>query len=122
MAQIHLVSAYLRRTVSEPFVWGVSDCVMWATGAIVAVGGADPMSGLRGSYSGPMGAYKIMNDEGGMVAMFDARMSRQDAGWGVCVVEVLGRLTAGVVNGGHVVVKSTAGQIIVPAAPIGVWR
>ena len=120
MAETHMMIAqYIRDTVGQPFVWGHSDCVMWATGAVLAATHSDPMSGLRGRYDSEQDAHAMLRAEGGMVPMFDGRMNRSVEG--VCVVRLLGKLTAGLFVGGRVACKSETGIVFPRIQPMGVW-
>lgn len=50
-----------RRT---PFVWGQSDCAIFAADAIRAVTGEDIAAGYRGTYSDAAGALQALQDAG----------------------------------------------------------
>ena len=48
------------------FVWGVHDCCLWASDAVIAVTGHDPAADLRGRYSSASQAYRILAPLGGL--------------------------------------------------------
>ncbi|GAA5073456.1 hypothetical protein N0B44_15560 [Roseibacterium beibuensis] len=123
MAELLTADEYLRATASQPFAWGRTDCVMWATGLIVTLTGRDPFADLRGAYHGPRLAYQLMEAEGGMVTMFERRLGAAgDAGAGaaVCLARLSGRLTAGICNRGRGVFKTACGIAPGPA-PFLAW-
>jgi len=48
----------------EPFEYGVNDCCLFASGAVEAVTGEDPMSEFRGKYDSLKGSLKAIKDIG----------------------------------------------------------
>lgn len=54
---------YVTSTAGDVFDWGVSDCALWACGAIHSVTGDDPAADLRGTYDSRESAEKVMNGD-----------------------------------------------------------
>lgn len=50
--------------LAVPHAWGTHDCVTFAADVIDALTGYDPMIGLRGTYDGPVGAARVMREQG----------------------------------------------------------
>lgn len=53
----------------KPFKWGEHDCVLWAANCVLAITGFDPALEYRDEYSSPIGAARILKDNGGMEAL-----------------------------------------------------
>lgn len=71
------VMAAVERAMDGPFVVGERDCCTAVSDAVVALGGPDPMAGLREAYAEPRGARRILEEHGGwhrLVARIAARM------------------------------------------------
>lgn len=62
---------------SKPFVWGEHDCVLWAANAVLAITGFDAAEGFRDTYSGALGAAKLLKDFGGMEALVTTKLERE---------------------------------------------
>lgn len=119
MAEIYM--SYLARTARAPFAWGTMDCVMWATGAVLAVRGIDPVAHLRGAYDGPRGAARLLRREGGMEAMLDRAMARLDGPHKLCLSRERGGLAAGLIANGWPMFKTERGLTYGQTVPLRVW-
>jgi hypothetical protein len=119
MAEVFL--DYVARTVSAPFAWGTMDCVMWATGAVQAVHGVDPVAHLRGAYDGPAGAARILREAGGLERLLDQAMAGFDGPHGLCLAIEGKRLVAGLISFGWPMFKTEAGLTYGQTAPLRVW-
>lgn len=69
----HLV-AFLRGALDRPFVFGDCDCAMTVANWVREAAGSDPGADLRGRYRTRLGWMRIVKREGGMEAMFSARL------------------------------------------------
>ena len=119
MAEVFLT--YVQRTVDAPFAWGTMDCVMWATGAVAALRGVDPMAHLRGTYDSAAGAARILKAEGGMERLLDRAMAGIDGPNGLCLGREGGRLVAGLISFGWPMYKTDGGLTYGANAPLRVW-
>lgn len=50
----------------KPFEWGVHDCCMWASNAVLAITGSDPAAAWRGAYSTERQALSLIVRLGGL--------------------------------------------------------
>ena len=108
----------------SPGVWGESDCLLTVADAIEAVTGVDHAAKVRGKYSTPAGAAKLMrrrkcaNVEDVLARLF-AETGRLLARRGdVATVERDGEIAAGFVTDQGVAVKNERGLTFVPQAQI----
>lgn len=60
------------RWCSEPFVWGVSDCLLGLADIINNARGFDPAAEFRGRYSSMMGAARITRRYGGFAGALES--------------------------------------------------
>lgn len=69
--------AYLTEQLTTPFKWGVMDCALFAAGAAVAQGCADPARLYRGTYKSEIGAKRALTaTHGSLQAAFDATFAQ----------------------------------------------
>lgn len=64
------LEAFLARTASEPFAWGLADCSLWVADWIVANGYPDPAAHLRGTYADEMACAGLLRALGGLERVF----------------------------------------------------
>lgn len=119
MAEVYMT--YLRETAGQPFAWGTMDCVMWATGAVLAVHGVDPVPHLRGAYSDAAGAARLLRKIGGMERLLDMAMTGFDGPRQLCLSREGGRLAAGLISYGWPVFKTETGLAYGQTVPLRVW-
>jgi hypothetical protein len=60
----HRLTAYIARTATIPFQWGVQDCCLWALGALDAMWGMRHAELIRGQYHDADGAVLYANRRG----------------------------------------------------------
>jgi hypothetical protein len=58
------LSALAAEAIDIPHGWGVHDCVTFAADCVRAITGVDLMGDLRGTYDGPVGAARVMREQG----------------------------------------------------------
>jgi hypothetical protein len=58
------LSAYLATDGRDRFVWGQSDCALFATGAAAAMTGEDRVANFRGAYDTRAGSARALRDLG----------------------------------------------------------
>ena len=63
-----LLAQFLRERKDCPFVWGANDCTLFTAAAIEAITGLDPAADWRGQYESREGAYKVLEQFGGLEA------------------------------------------------------
>lgn len=107
-----------------PSVWGLTDCLLTALDAVVAVTGFDPAADIRGRYKTEAGAARILRKRGlvdvedALASLFEpiGRLSarRGDVG----VVEQGGNLTAGFVCDLGFLARTATGRIFLPQTAI----
>ena len=122
------VQTYLKATAGLPWVWGCSDCMMWAAGLVYEVTGCDPAEDLRETYDTGGDAADVVRAEGGYLKLMTHRLSgvliRDDgADWGVGLVrhETFGRAACIVANG-RAILKTDGGATPSDAALLARWR
>lgn len=54
------LAAYVDAARDRPFLWGTHDCALFAAGAVAALTGQDPATGLAGTYADAAGAARIL--------------------------------------------------------------
>ena len=102
-----------------PFAWGTNDCCTLAADWVKTVRGDDPMADLR-DYVSMLGAYKLLEAEGGIVAAIDKRMGVHGSGMFAQVGDVAvvrhgdNQLSAGVCVGAHIIAPGERGLMMVP--------
>lgn len=72
------VMAVVDDVMSEPWAWGATDCCASACDVFARLHGIDPMQAVRGSYSSAMGAVRLIQSWGGMVAMAEGLAAAAD--------------------------------------------
>lgn len=124
-----LLSAFLLRGAVSPFVWGASDCCLWASDWVALCRGRDPAASLRGRYRTQRGAAMALARRGGM----DAVVASLAAAAGLppttepmvgdigLIDTMRGRVLAVRVSMGWAW-KGDHGVAIVPAAAVAAWR
>ena len=114
------LTEYLVQRASTPFCWGQNDCACFASGAVEAMTGVDPMAKLRGSYSTKRGAAGAIrragfDDLASAVAARFAVCSRVEARPGdLAMIETADGPACAVVQGVSLFVMSQTGLAIVP--------
>lgn len=73
-AQRTALDELVAQRAAQPFAWGVRDCAMWAFDAVHAATGRDPAPDLRGAYSTPRAALRLLRRLGGLHGIATARM------------------------------------------------
>ncbi len=66
-----LIREFLARQSAVPFLWGRSDCCLFAADYVRAVTGRDPGEHLRGQYSDEDGAVATLDENGGLEGVMD---------------------------------------------------
>ena len=69
-----LLAAHLKTLEATPFEWAVHDCCTFAGDAVQVITGTDPMADLRGTYTGALGAARVLQAEGGLAVAVSKRM------------------------------------------------
>lgn len=65
------LESYLRTVVSEPFIWGQTDCCVFLAEWILWKHAVDLASGFLSLYSSQRGAQRLIKQEGGLLAILD---------------------------------------------------
>jgi len=75
-----LLANYLLNTRKKPFQWGENDCCLFAANAIIAMGGDDVASDVRGRYKTATGAARVLKRLGvrDMVELLSQRLGEPD--------------------------------------------
>ena len=60
-------AAFIAAREAMPFVWGSTDCVTFAAGAVLALTGTDPLIGI-GTWKSERGALLALKRRGGLLA------------------------------------------------------
>lgn len=113
------LDAFVAERTSVPFAWGTNDCCSLAADWVQIVRGNDPMAELR-DYTTMLGAYKLLEAEGGIVTAIDKRLGEHGSGMFAQVGDVAvvrhgdNQLSAGVCIGSHVVAPGEAGLMMIP--------
>lgn len=63
------LAAFLAEQRDIPFVWGASDCCLFAADWALAVTGDDPAGDLRGGYDNAANAWRVIVVERGRVGL-----------------------------------------------------
>lgn len=64
------LGAYLTQAASEPWEWGWSDCSTHVADWVLGQTGIDPMAEWRGCYSSAAEAGELIDEAGGLEALF----------------------------------------------------
>lgn len=75
VTKVSLLAEHLRLGASTPFVWGLTDCFLWAADWTLAQRGLDPAEPWRGRYSTALGAKRAISRVGGYAAGGRVRMA-----------------------------------------------
>lgn len=114
-----------------PFAWGSQDCCTFASDAVLAIYGVDPMAEFRGQYATGKEAVKIMGGSdmlldfanGVMLRAGFAEMPPEFAGQGDPVCVMLRRMTCGIHLGNVVAAPGQNGLVFLPPTEIlTAWR
>ena len=74
---VHLHALFAARR-SVPFAWGSNDCCLFAADCAHAITGVDHAEGWRG-YAGELQAARVLQENGGLRGLLDARCPRLDS-------------------------------------------
>lgn len=66
------LSELVAERLSEPFVWGVNDCVLFAADCVLAMTGHDPVADVRGLWGSQGQARRVITRLGGLQAGVEA--------------------------------------------------
>jgi len=128
----------LRQRAETPFVWGKSDCAIFAFDVVQLLTGRDVVADLRGTYSTAYGAMRVLVDQGGLIGLADKRLGARCAHGGTDGPPPLGRIALltdqvcdqdgfptgalGVVVGRRILAQGANGLVAVPlGAALLVW-
>jgi hypothetical protein len=112
----------------RPFVWGISDCVLFVADAILAMTGVDVAASYRERYSSEAGAQTLMNGRSLEQMMNEALgiplpVPRFARFGDPCLVSIPSGMTAGLVMGEHVAVQGPSRVVRVPVrCVVAAWR
>ncbi len=67
-----VLAAFVAATRRRPFKWGVLDCLLWLADWLVVLGYPDAAATWRGTYTGRLGANRILAAHGGAVGLIEA--------------------------------------------------
>lgn len=122
------LDAFVAERRDMPFKWGANDCFTLAADWLVKVRGEDLMADLR-VYSTMLGAYRLLEQNGGVLAAATSRLGDPIQGSFAQVGDVVmarhgdDRLSLGVCVGGHIAVPGDDGLVLVPiTAAEAAWR
>lgn len=68
---------FVAQRLSQPFAWGVNDCVLFAADAVQAVTGVDPLPDWRGQWDDMTSAMRAIVRAGGLEAAVQSRGLQQ---------------------------------------------
>jgi len=110
------LAEFMGSRFAMPFNWGTNDCCLFAADAVLAMTGIDHAASLRGTYTTALGAQRIVDDAGGMLAltegMLGGAMSPLLAGVGdVVLVKNEGRELLAICNGVNTLSPGAAGLV-----------
>lgn len=60
------LSEFIEARRNTPFVWGETDCTLFAADAVKALTGVDPAAQYRGKYSDQKGALRLIKEAGSL--------------------------------------------------------
>lgn len=75
MARVNRLFEFLEQAGRTPFVYGDHDCLLYPSNWCRAVTGIDPAADFRGRYHTHIGALRILNREGGLLALAERQMT-----------------------------------------------
>lgn len=67
-----LLSLYVDSRRNEPFAWGSNDCCLFAADWVLIATGIDIAANYRGTYTGALGAQRIIFEAGGIDRLLEA--------------------------------------------------
>lgn len=67
--------AFFTDSAALPFVFGERDCALWVCDWIVRRRGIDPGAALRGRYRTKLGCARLVNRNGGLLALSSAHFA-----------------------------------------------
>lgn len=112
-----------------PFVWGQSDCCLFAADAVKAMTGTDPAKEFRGRYKSEKGATRILAKLGGLRKAIGSVMGEEinpllAQRGDIVLLNNAGRGIAGVINSrGQISAKGVSGVIELPIRDaVCAWR
>jgi hypothetical protein len=109
------------------FVWGATDCCLFAADAVQSMTGVDYVADYRGTYSDAKGALRLISEAGGLPAFVPDSFEEVDPGFAqrgdVVLLDIEGRNSLGI-HLGHVIAgQGEAGVAFVPPAlAMRAWR
>ena len=113
----------------SPFVWGQSDCCLFAADAVKAMTGTDPAKEFRGRYKSEKGAARILARLGGLRKAIGSVMSEEinpllAQRGDIVLLNNSGREIAGVIKSrGQISAKGVSGVIELPIRDaVCAWR
>ena len=128
------LDAFLARSLRTGFRYGSHDCLLWPSDWVLAIRGDDPAALYRGRYRTRLGAERILNKEGGLLALAERQAAvvgllettspiRGDVGV-LQVIDQHGRLSlaGGICTGRHWNVLAPCGLLGGEAPPVKAWR
>lgn len=71
---------WVEQAMHKPFVWGQWDCALMVADYVRFVTGEHPRPDLIGAYSTPLGAYRVINSNGGLSGICDDKLCPTDVG------------------------------------------
>ena len=108
-----MLAAFIEKTRSDQFKWGVNDCALWCASAVQSAIGHDPAAGLRGTYNSRFECRQIIMAAGGLVSLVAPRMAHSDlrdlSGDGVAVLQFGKTKICGLIVDGRAVLKTEKG-------------
>ena len=119
-------SDFAAASAQRPWAWGIQDCTIWVADWCVARWGVDPAEKFRGAYSTEAEAVCLIRSAGGLIDLVAPHLgfltekptpSDGDIG----IIDILGRQTASIFDGGKWAFSTRAGIGFVQCKPLIVW-
>jgi len=66
------LNAWVEKSTGRKFEWGQFDCALAAASCVEAITGKHPRPDLIGAYHTPLGAYRVIEANGGLSGICDA--------------------------------------------------
>jgi hypothetical protein len=112
----NLLAQFIEQRREQPFAWGVNDCCTFAADWVQLCTGVDYAQAWRGRYASGLGAVRVLDEAGGVVALVDSlglkRVPPQQAGRGDIVAQEAGHgITLGICLGATTVYVAKSGLI-----------
>lgn len=73
-----LLAETIQAAKQRPFLWGETDCCLFAADCALAQTGRDPAASYRGRYKTALGASRLIKTAGGLTAILDSQYARID--------------------------------------------